>query len=312
MSVLSILDPAVGLAHTAVSALAHVLPTAAAIILFTVCVRLALHPLARAAARGEKARTRLAPQVAELNRKHKGKPEKLKEALAELYREEKASPFAGCLPMLVQIPFFSVMYRLFTTPNDLLDHTVLGVPLGMHVSGAHGPAQLAVFGVLYAALAAVGYANFRRARRTGLPGATTAAGAAPAPGAALLPYLSFGTVLFAALVPLAAGLYLVTTTAWSSAERAWLHRGTPAPALPAAPEAGPEQPVKLAKPVRNTKAARGAKPGAPARAGATGGAGAAKVPGARKAPRAARPSAGNVRAAGAGKAAEPAGAAESG
>ncbi|MFE4603587.1 YidC/Oxa1 family membrane protein insertase, partial [Kitasatospora indigofera] len=303
MSVLSILDPAVGLAHTAVSALAHVLPTAAAIILFTVCVRLALHPLARAAARGEKARSRLAPQVAELNRKHKGKPEKLKEALAELYREEKASPFAGCLPMLVQIPFFSVMYRLFTTPNDLLDHTVLGVPLGMHVSGAHGPAQLAVFGALYAALAAVGYANFRRARRTGLPGSGTAAGAAPAPGAALLPYLSFGTVLFAALVPLAAGLYLVTTTAWSSAERAWLHRGTPA--LPAGPDAGseagpgrtvkPAEPVRAAKPAQGTKAVQGAKPAAPARAGRTGGAAAAKVPGARKAPRAAKPSSGNVR-----------------
>ncbi|MCX5212739.1 YidC/Oxa1 family membrane protein insertase [Kitasatospora sp. NBC_00240] len=325
MSVLSILDPAVGLAHTAVSALAHVLPTAVAIILFTVCVRLALHPLARAAARGEKARTRLAPQVAELNRKHKGKPEKLKEALAELYREEKASPFAGCLPMLVQIPFFSVMYRLFTTPNDLLDHTVLGVPLGMHVSGAHGPAQLAVFGALYAALAAVGYANFRRARRTGLPGSTTAAGAPPAPGAALLPYLSFGTVLFAALVPLAAGLYLVTTTAWSSAERAWLHRGTPAPVLPAVPDAGPAKAaepvkatkaakaakaaktVKLAKPAQEARPARDAKPGAPARAGRGGGAAAAKVPGARKAPRSAEPAAGGAkagRAAEAGKAAK--------
>ena len=222
MSVLSVLDPAVGLAHDVVSALAQLLPTAAAIVLFTVCVRLALHPLARAAARGEKARTRLAPQVAELNRKHKGKPEKLREALAELYREEKASPFAGCLPMLVQIPFFSVMYRLFTTPNDLLGHTVFGVPLGLHVGGAHGATQLLVFGALYAALAAVGWANFRRARR--LTAAAAAAGTAPAPGAAVMPYLSFGTVLFAALVPLAAGLYLVTTTAWSTAERAWLHR----------------------------------------------------------------------------------------
>ncbi len=228
MSVLSVLDPAVGLAHDVVSALAQVLPTAAAIVLFTVCVRLALHPLARAAARGEKARTRLAPQVAELNRKHKGKPEKLREALAELYREEKASPFAGCLPMLVQIPFFSVMYRLFTTPNDLLGHTVGGVPLGLHVGGAHGPAQLLVFGALYAALAAVGWANFRRARRPAAAAAAT--GSAPAPGAALMPYLSFGTVLFAALVPLAAGLYLVTTTAWSTAERAWLHRESSAPA----------------------------------------------------------------------------------
>ncbi|GAA2144169.1 membrane protein insertase YidC [Kitasatospora kazusensis] len=225
MSVFALLDPAVHLAHGAVSALAQLLPTALAIVLFTVCVRLALHPLARAAARGEKTRLRLAPQVTELNRKHKGKPEKLQAALTELYRAEKASPLAGCLPMLVQIPFFSVMYRLFTTPNDLLGHTVLGVPLGLHVSSAHGPAQLAVFGLLYAALAAVGYAGFRRARRT-MAAATT-----PTPGGALMPYLSFGTVLFAALVPLAAGLYLLTTTAWTTAERAWLHRDAAVPAL---------------------------------------------------------------------------------
>ncbi|MFE2148377.1 hypothetical protein ACFXA3_42880, partial [Streptomyces sp. NPDC059456] len=41
----------------------------------------------------------------------------------------------------------------------------------------------------------------------------------------VLPLLSFGTLITAAVVPLAAGLYLVTTTAWSVAERAWLqHR----------------------------------------------------------------------------------------
>lgn len=225
MSVFALLDPVVSVAHSAVSALTHVMPTALAIVLFTVAVRLALHPLARAAARGEKTRMRLAPQIAEINQKHKGKPEKLQAAMAELYREEKASPFAGCLPMLVQIPFFSVMYRLFTTPNDLLGHTVLGVPLGMHVGSAHTPTQFAVFGLLYAGLAAVGYAGYRRARQA-MATATT-----PTPGAELMPYLSFGTVVFAALVPLAAGLYLVTTTAWSAAERAWLHRDAPVPAV---------------------------------------------------------------------------------
>ncbi|MBT2469661.1 hypothetical protein J7E97_17720 [Streptomyces sp. ISL-66] len=41
----------------------------------------------------------------------------------------------------------------------------------------------------------------------------------------VLPLLSFGRLITAALVPLAAGLYLVTTTAWSVAEWAWLqHR----------------------------------------------------------------------------------------
>ncbi|MET8545157.1 YidC/Oxa1 family membrane protein insertase, partial [Kitasatospora sp. NPDC004799] len=163
MSVLAVLDPAVAAAHAAVAAIAHVLPTALAIVLFTVAVRLALHPLARAAARGEKARARLAPKVAALREKHGKRPEKLREALAEMYRKEQVSPVAGCLPLLVQIPFFSVMYRLFTTPNDLLDHTLFGVPLGLHVTGAHGAGQWAVLAALFAGLTAVGFVNFRRA-----------------------------------------------------------------------------------------------------------------------------------------------------
>ncbi|WP_225848194.1 hypothetical protein [Streptomyces sp. HPF1205] len=42
--------------------------------------------------------------------------------------------------------------------------------------------------------------------------------------ARLAPYLPFGTVVFAAFVPLAAGLYLPTTTAWTAAERWYLYR----------------------------------------------------------------------------------------
>jgi len=53
----------------------------------------------------------------------------------------------------------------------------------------------------------------------------------------LLRILPFATVAFAALVPLAAGLYLLTTTAWAAAERAVFHRLAPAPApAPAALE----------------------------------------------------------------------------
>jgi YidC/Oxa1 family membrane protein insertase len=47
--------------------------------------------------------------------------------------------------------------------------------------------------------------------------------------AAIAPYLSFASVLFAAVLPLAAGLYLLTTTAWTVAERALLLRPVTAP-----------------------------------------------------------------------------------
>ena len=60
---------------------------------------------------------------------------------------------AGCLPALVQVPFFMVMYRLVTTPNPLLDGTLLGVPLGTHWFGvwAHTPVFAALFAPTLAA-----------------------------------------------------------------------------------------------------------------------------------------------------------------
>jgi YidC/Oxa1 family membrane protein insertase len=40
----------------------------------------------------------------------------------------------------------------------------------------------------------------------------------------------FATVVFAAFLPLAAGLYLLASGTWTAVERAVLHRGIPAPA----------------------------------------------------------------------------------
>ncbi|PGH51788.1 membrane protein insertase YidC [Streptomyces sp. Ru87] len=225
--------------------------TAAAIVLFTLCVKLALHPLTRAAVRGEKTRARLAPRVAELRRKHARNPERLRSALADLYAEEKSSPLAGCLPMLVQLPVFFVMYRLFTASeiggeaNELLDHRLLAAPLGgrwadaLGDGGPFGPQGL-VYLALFALTAAVATWTYARARRTARDAPQLVVPAAPAgrsgdtgavPGAQavagmarMLPLLSFGTLLTAAVVPLAAGLYVVTSTAWTAAERAWLTR----------------------------------------------------------------------------------------
>src|ERR1700704_3163330 len=87
--------------------------TAAAIVAFTLLIRLLLHPLTRAAVRGERARQRLTPHIAELRRKHGKDPTTLAAELADLHRQEGISPLAGMLPMLAQMPFFLVMYQMF-------------------------------------------------------------------------------------------------------------------------------------------------------------------------------------------------------
>ncbi|WP_241968113.1 membrane protein insertase YidC [Streptomyces sp. ICBB 8177] len=222
--------------------------TAAAIVLFTVCVRLALHPLARAAARGECVRARLAPDVARLNARHRGDPERMRGALTELYAREGVSPIAGCLPMLVQLPFFFVMNRLFWTGGGgLLDHAMLlGAPLEGRWTGAlrdGGPfgAHGLVFLALFAVVAVVATWTYRRTRaataaagRSGAAGEVGAIGGVGATGAVapvgggavarMTPWLSFASLLTVAVVPLGAGLYTVTTVTWTAVERAWLTR----------------------------------------------------------------------------------------
>ncbi len=192
---------------------------AAAIIVLTVAVRLLLHPLARAAARGEKARAALAPRVALLRHRYRDSPERLTRAVTDLHAEEGASPLAGCLPALLQAPVFFVLYHLFTSGGGTGE--LLGAPLGGRWSEAladGGPfgAQGLVFGVLFAAIGGVALWTYLRARSAVPGGAPTMA--------RYLPLLSFGTIVTAAVVPLAAGLYLLTTTAWTAAERALLHR----------------------------------------------------------------------------------------
>lgn len=219
---------------------------AAAVVLVTLLVRAALIPVGVSQAKAERTRARLAPRLAELQRRHKNQPEKLQAATMQLYADEGTTPFAGCLPMLVQAPVVGVIYAVFIHTqiaghgNALLGQTLAGVPLGSSlaasVTGGASAAALLVFGVLVAAIAAVGELSRRAAR----PGGALAvpAPAAPAPGAApnplagagmqrMLGALQFMTAVIACFVPLAAGLYLLVTVWWTFAQRLVLRRRYP-------------------------------------------------------------------------------------
>ncbi|MET7469799.1 YidC/Oxa1 family membrane protein insertase [Micromonospora sp. NPDC005686] len=239
------LHSAASAAATVVTWLADVLApltggaaTAAAIVLFTVAVRLLISPLTVAQVRGERRRTALAPEVRELQRRYADDPARLQSEVFALYRDAGASPVAGCLPALLQAPFFLVVYRVFATGDgapELLGERLAGVPLGWHLGdGLAGPVPL-VFGVLLAALLALAWWSSRRTRRAAAATGAVAGTPAEGPGAAvlgrLLPLLPYGTVLVALVVPLAAVLYLVTTTAWTALEQVVLRRPQPAAAI---------------------------------------------------------------------------------
>jgi YidC/Oxa1 family membrane protein insertase len=240
-----LLSAPMGAAYNLVIALAHALApmtgglaTAAAIVAFTIGVRFLLTPLSLAALRGQARFATLQPRVQELQRRYARQPDRLQAELTALYRSEGGGLLAGCLPLLLQLPFFAIVYRLFLSPavdgrpNRLLTHDLLGVPLGSHWLSGAGPASAhgLVFLVLFALLALAGLASIMVARRAAAAQPAPTAGP-PVPGGqgrglmgAVTAVLPFTTVVIAAVVPLAAGLYLLTSTGWAVAERALARR----------------------------------------------------------------------------------------
>lgn len=209
------------------------LAAAIAVVLLTLAVRALLVPLAVLQVRAERDRRRLAPRIAALRKRYAKDTERLQRAMQELYAHEKVSPLAGCLPMLAQAPVLSLVYALFThasiggATNTLLSATLAGIPLGHSLVVALASplwAHAWVVVLLLAVLAVL----VELTRRANLRWNPAAAPDAAVPGAAatvaISRYAPFITVVFAAIAPLAAALYVVTSAAWTLGERAVLRR----------------------------------------------------------------------------------------
>jgi YidC/Oxa1 family membrane protein insertase len=214
VSVFAIPGAVVGVAHSAIEALAHLfvpvaggVAAALAIMVFTLLVRLLISPLTYLQVRGERRRATLAPQLGKLREKHGDDPMTLATETLALQRANGTSPFAAFLPALAQAPFFMVMYRVaLKAPSG----SVMGVPLTAHLA-----AGLPVFAVLLVLAGLLAWRSSARAARAAAPAAE-----APASQLKLLRYLPYLTVLAVAWMPLAGGIYLVTSTAWTALEHA--------------------------------------------------------------------------------------------
>jgi YidC/Oxa1 family membrane protein insertase len=184
----------------------------AAIVVLTLAVRAALHPLTRRAVRGERARMSLAPKLAALRRRHANNPARLAEVSMALYRAAGVSPFAGLLPVLAQAPVFIVLFNIFAGQTGVL---------GEHlVSGGHTPLFLA----LLAGLTGVAWLTSRRAAMLIRANPPAEASGLMARLPRILPYT---TVASGLVLPMALVIYLLTSTTWTLVENTLLRRGLP-------------------------------------------------------------------------------------
>jgi YidC/Oxa1 family membrane protein insertase len=84
-------------------------------VLLTFAVRVLLIPLTIKQIRSMQAMQRLQPEIKRLQQKYKDDRQKLNEETMKFYKENKVNPLSGCLPLLLQMPLFIVLYRLINS-----------------------------------------------------------------------------------------------------------------------------------------------------------------------------------------------------
>ena len=90
-----------------------------AIIVMTICVKLALWPLTAKSIRSQKKMQALQEPMQALREKYKGNPQKLNQEMMKFYKEQGVNPLAGCWPMLIQMPIFLGLFWMLRSAAEL-------------------------------------------------------------------------------------------------------------------------------------------------------------------------------------------------
>ncbi|MBV8898416.1 MAG: membrane protein insertase YidC [Acidobacteriaceae bacterium] len=105
-----------------------------AIILVTLIINLALFPLRLSSLKSARKMQRLQPQIQAINAKYKNismrdpKKAEQNQEVMDLYKKEGVNPVGGCLPMVIQLPFFYAFYRVLAIAIELRHAGWLWVP----------------------------------------------------------------------------------------------------------------------------------------------------------------------------------------
>ena len=90
-----------------------------AIIIVTCLIKAVFWPITQKGMKSMKNMQKLQPKVAKLKEKYKDDPAKMNQEMMAMYKTYKVNPIGGCLPMLIQIPFFFALYRVLMAAIEL-------------------------------------------------------------------------------------------------------------------------------------------------------------------------------------------------
>ena len=97
-----------------------------AIVIITALVRLIFFPLANYSFRSMAKMKVLQPEMLRLKELHKNDKTKLQQEMMSLYKREKVNPISGCLPVLIQIPFFFAIYKMLYVTLEMRHQPFFG------------------------------------------------------------------------------------------------------------------------------------------------------------------------------------------
>lgn len=89
------------------------------IVIFSIIIKIALHPLTRSSMRSMKKMQALQPLMTEIKEKYKDDPQKMNQQVLNLYKEYGVNPAGGCLPVLLQFPILIALYNVFRATIEL-------------------------------------------------------------------------------------------------------------------------------------------------------------------------------------------------
>ena len=104
-----------------------------AIIALTLLVRLLMHPLTAKQMKSMQKMQKLQPQLKVLQEKYADDKDKLNQETMALYKDNKVNPASGCLPLIIQLPIFILLYGVLydlTKTEAFTNVTFFGVNLG--------------------------------------------------------------------------------------------------------------------------------------------------------------------------------------
>ena len=233
------------------------------IVLLTILVRIAIIPLFLKQIRSSRAMQAIQPEMRKIQEKYKGKKDqvsrqKMMEETQALQRKHKVSPFASCLPMLVQMPVLFGMYRAiiavssisagtYTYRGEATDHlgpltesvsseivnsTVFGVPLSHTLRESWGqPAIVAVFIAAIVLMVALQFFSMRLSFSRNMPDMGDNPMAQSQRSMMYVMPLMF--IFSGAFFQMGVVIYTVTASFWALGQSLWTIKVMPTPGSPA-------------------------------------------------------------------------------